>query len=552
MDKILGYDYENSMSRGWRKKKGAFYTPSPIVDYIIKNTMDNLDVVANPFVKVIDPSCGCGYFLLKAYEFLFNKFVENLENIRKNFSSQVYRISNEHGEQIIYGNEYWSLDNLNYHILKNCIYGADIDNEAVKVTKANLQLISKIKINLDLNIVCCNSLIKVNENFVSNKAEYTHNDILSEFWNKKYDYVIGNPPWVSLSRKFKNNINEELIKYYISQYNGNKYSPNLYEYFIKRAFEILNSRGRVGFVIPDRFATNLQYKEFRKHILENYNICRLNFEIEFPGINTDVMAFIAENNHEKNNRIFIDIKNKKEYALDQIEYIKNSNLEFSYERKIENKYIKNIIEKNTYTLEDICLTFTGFIGSKKEMSKTRKNPDQIKILKGENINKYKILSNYYYNFIEKNIKGGTKNPKKLKHINKIIIRKTGKSIIAALDRDGYIIEQSLYGIIPKKTDISTKYILGILNSKLIQWYYVNFLVTNYNSMPQMKKYRLDKIPIKKCSKDKENEIAHLVNSIINSSEVHEKNSTQNELDNIIFELYGIKGQIRDNVLCSLI
>ncbi|MBP2033441.1 hypothetical protein J2Z42_002144 [Clostridium algifaecis] len=551
MDKILGYDYENSMNRGRRKKNGAFYTPSSIVDYIIKNTMDNLDIINHPFVKVIDPSCGCGYFLVKAYQFLFDKFADNLQNIRRNFLNQVYKIDTACGEETIYGDKYWSLDNLSYHILKNCIYGADIDNEAVKLTKANLKLISKMKFNLNTNIICCNSLIKWNENFASKKGELSCNDILIEFWNKKYDYVIGNPPWVSLSRKFKNKINRELIEYYISQYNGSKYLPNLYEYFVKRAFEILNCGGRIGFLIPDRFASNIQYRELRKHILKNYNICRLNFEVEFPGINTDTMVFIAENRYENDNRIFIDIKNEAKYNIYQGEYVNNHNLEFSYERQIESRYIKKIIEKNTDMLGDICVTFTGFIGNKKVISKIRKNKDQIHILKGENIKRYGILNSYYYDFIEKNIKGGTKNPEKLSHKNKVIMRKTGKNIIAALDRKGYIIEQSLYGIIPDKTDISVEYILAILNSKLIQWYYINFLVVNYNSIPQIKKYSLDSVPIKRCSESKKNEIIQLVDRMIDSSSDSEKRMIQRELDDIIFELYGISDDIKDIMLCSL-
>ncbi len=84
------------------------------------------------------------------------------------------------------------------------------------------------------------------------------------------------------------------------------------------------------------------------------------------------------------------------------------------------------------------------------------------------------MSNYYYEFVDVNIKGGTKDIKKLKNNNKVIVRKTGKSIIAALDNTGYAIEQSLYGIIPDREEISSEYILGILNSKLIQWYYMKF------------------------------------------------------------------------------
>nr|WP_278001334.1 TaqI-like C-terminal specificity domain-containing protein [Clostridium botulinum] len=105
-------------------------------------------------------------------------------------------------------------------------------------------------------------------------------------------------------------------------------------------------------------------------------------------------------------------------------------------------------------------------------------------------------SYFYYDFRDENIKGGTKDLKKLKYRGKILVRKTGNEIIAAYDAEGIIIEQSLYGIINLKESFSYKYILGILNSQLINWYYKNYLVTNKESTPQLKKYRLNKIPIK--------------------------------------------------------
>ncbi len=59
---LLGYEYENSLDKNGRKIKGAFYTPPFIIDYILKYTMGNLDVLKTPFVKILDPACGCGYF----------------------------------------------------------------------------------------------------------------------------------------------------------------------------------------------------------------------------------------------------------------------------------------------------------------------------------------------------------------------------------------------------------------------------------------------------------------------------------------------------------
>lgn len=572
---ILGEDYEKSMEKDKRKKNGSFYTPDFIVDYIIENTMENIDVIKNPFLKVLDPSCGSGYFLIKIYDFLMKKFKNNIEAIRNSFSDERYSIQMENTVEVISGLEYWQENNLSYHILKNCIYGSDIDSEAVNITRINLITNSGCSIDLSSNIICCNSLIKWEEDYnwkdvvgcSLGKISFKYNDLtgninniklkkeeayklinICQFWNERYDYILGNPPWVSLSRRHKKDIENELISYYKNNYSGNSYLPNLYEYFIKRSLQLLENKGRIGFIIPDRLANNLQHADFRREILNNYNILNLTFEVDFPNINTDTMIFIVEKNHRKNNNIKIEVYNKRKYIINQEEYKENLNFKFFYESDSSHRSIKKDIEKNSFLLGDICTTFTGFIGDKKKINHDKVNSEQVKILKGENIRKYDVLNNYYYNFISENIKGGTKNIDKLTCKNKIVIRKTGKRIIAALDKEGNIIEQSLYGIISIKEKISHKYILGILNSKLIQWYYLNFLVTNLNSTPQIKKYSLDRIPIKDCSLKELRRIEDLVDMIISTTK--ERMILEEELDKSIFDLYGISKVDREIINSS--
>lgn len=545
---ILGSDYENSLRHNWRKKNGTFYTPAVIVDILLENTMKNIDVLSNPFVKVLDPSCGCGYFLVGAYKFLFREFKCNLDKLRIKFKNEVYEI--EEGNRMS-GNEYWQKDNLCYHILKNCIFGSDIDEKAIEFTRSNLCSFSKEKINVDSNIILCDSLIKWDEDYDKySKTEYFSYNLLN-FWTRRYDYVIGNPPWVSLSRKFKNVIDRKLIKYYIDRYNGSRYLPNLYEYFIKRAIELLEYKGKMGFVIPDRFANNIQYKKFRDYIIKNYNIIYIGFGVKFPGINTDTMLFVIENNHRDDNKIIIDVKDEDRYTINQIRYLDNPNVEFSFNLSDKYKLIKDTIDCNSYRVGDICTTFTGFIGYKDMITTFRKNNFQIEIIKGKNIRKYCVVDNYYYDFSDKNIRGGTKNLEKLKYKNKIVVRKTGRNIIAAIDGRGYVIEQSLYGIITKSKKFPLKYIVGILNSKLMQWYYKNFLSTNYRSLPQLKKYSLDNIPIKLCDGIRKKQIEHLVSIISNCNDMRKEKFIQNKLDDNIFELYGIDKNVKKIIEKSL-
>nr|WP_243464716.1 TaqI-like C-terminal specificity domain-containing protein [Clostridium botulinum] len=140
------------------------------------------------------------------------------------------------------------------------------------------------------------------------------------------------------------------------------------------------------------------------------------------------------------------------------------------------------------------------------------------------------------------MKGGTKDLKKLKYKGKILVRKTGNEIIAAYDEEGIIIEQSLYGIINLKQNFSHKYILGILNSQLMSWYYKKYLITNKESTPQLKKYRLNKIPIKNCNKNVQEEVEILADKIfqaLKNENVKEIDYYYKILNQKVFSIYGI-------------
>ncbi len=84
------------------------------------------------------------------------------------------------------------------------------------------------------------------------------------------------------------------------------------------------------------------------------------------------MIFIAENSYTPDNKCTIEINNIRSYFVNQIDYMKNPNLEFSYDLEPVNEYIKSIIEDNSIKLGNLCITFTGFIGIKSLITKIRK------------------------------------------------------------------------------------------------------------------------------------------------------------------------------------
>ncbi|NCN99275.1 hypothetical protein COU62_01260 [Candidatus Pacearchaeota archaeon CG10_big_fil_rev_8_21_14_0_10_35_219] len=186
---------------GKRKKMGIYYTPKYVVDYILDNTLveytknKTLDEILD--IKVIDPACGSGSFLLDAFEEL-KKIIE--ERLRNGESSKKWDSFKDFKGRLSLGQK--------ATILLNCIYGVDLDEKAVELTQLNLLLKileeetretrRRILPNMKGNIRNGNSLISDSR---FDKAFNWNAQFPDVFREGGFDIVIGNPPWVSVKGK---------------------------------------------------------------------------------------------------------------------------------------------------------------------------------------------------------------------------------------------------------------------------------------------------------------------------------------------------------------
>jgi hypothetical protein len=155
-----------------RKSGGVYYTPSYIVDYIVKQTIGSALAGKSPEkvknLTVLDPSCGSGSFLIVAYQYLLDWYLEQYSNNIKKYHKKLYQINSQQ----------WALKSSERkRILLAHIYGVDIDQQAVEMTKLSLllkvlegeskeTLTKQLDLfkeralpDLDNNIQCGNSLI---------------------------------------------------------------------------------------------------------------------------------------------------------------------------------------------------------------------------------------------------------------------------------------------------------------------------------------------------------------------------------------------------------
>jgi methylase of polypeptide subunit release factors/predicted type IV restriction endonuclease len=272
-----------------KKAGGVYYTPTYIVDYIVKHTVGKLVEGKKPKdvekLRILDPACGSGSFLIGAYQYLMDwhlKWYEanEPEKHARGRPPRIYRAA---------GNVWRLTTSERKRILLNNIYGVDIDTQAVEVTKLSLLLKvlegeSDQSLNTQMalfreralpdlgdNIKCGNSLIGPDfyGEMLLNTLDDDERRRINVFdWEKAFpeimqgggfDAVVGNPPYIRIQ------IMQEWapleVEYYKQRYaSAVKGNYDIYVVFVERGLAFLNNNGLLGFILPHKFF-NAQYGE---------------------------------------------------------------------------------------------------------------------------------------------------------------------------------------------------------------------------------------------------------------------------------------------------
>jgi predicted type IV restriction endonuclease len=280
-----------------KKAGGVYYTPTYIVDYIVKNTVGKLLDGKTPketaALRVLDPACGSGSFLLGAYQELLDWhetwYAENdAARWAKGRSPRLYRTPKGKWRLTIAEKK---------RILLDHIFGVDIDPQAVEVTKLSLLLKvlegenaevleSQLRLfreralpDLGRNIQCGNSLIGTDfydDHPLESLSEEERYRINAFNWETAFpeimqkggfDVVIGNPPYV-FGRDWKALGISDAAKTYLGHvYRTSPYQLDMFSIFMERALGLCCSEGRVGQIVPDVWLTNTYSGSTRTLIL---------------------------------------------------------------------------------------------------------------------------------------------------------------------------------------------------------------------------------------------------------------------------------------------
>lgn len=280
---ILGHIFEQSISdiemlkseienisvdeiKSKRKKDGIYYTPEYITRYIVENTIgryledhpERLDTI-----KVLDPACGSGAFLNQAHSFLRTQ----------------WNIAYEEGKIKSKDADFGSLFDYNpvetdKSILLNNLFGVDLNQESVEITKLALWLKTARSTqplqNLDENIKCGNSLIN-NPVYDAEKAFDWHKEFQTIMNDGGFDVIVGNPPYVKLQNFKEHNPLQYkfLVENYATTQTGNF---DLYIPFFERAYELLKPGGYLAFIAPSVWIFNQYGQPLRDFIKKNKSL----------------------------------------------------------------------------------------------------------------------------------------------------------------------------------------------------------------------------------------------------------------------------------------
>ena len=492
----LGTYYESILDQEVRKEEGIYYTPPLIVDYMVENALGELLESKKPEeaagVKIVDPACGCGVFLLRVYQFLLDWYEKRsgkltLENRRK--------------------------------ILTDNIFGVDVDPMAVEITKYCLSMKCSdgkdFSLDLNENIRCGNSLIETE--FCWRK------EFPCIFIQGGFDIVIGNPPYNVIETK------NPFLAYYRENFRSTAGGKvNRYKLFFERGLSLIKDGGLLVYVTPYNYLTSADSVKLREILLNETTIINIVDYEESQRVFESAMqavATIVTRKEPSADYRFQYRKLGKTYTLKSKEINRDSRLLF----KGTNRVIRKINRfKNNF--DSLIEGRQGEINisTKKEFFVDKIQKGCLPLIRGNQIGYYQTVSKPA-EFCPVDISTRSHH-----NVRRIVFQEVSN---AGLHRriKATILENILCGhtvnyMFSKHENIPLEALLGLLNSRVVNYYFKFYNQTNHVPIGEIKN-----IPVPDCIARNGQRLAKLATRRLNGEPVDA------QIDAFVYELYGLTG-----------
>lgn len=265
-------------SKKKRKSQGIYYTPSFIVDYIIQSSLGRYikDKEFNDInnIKILDPACGSGSFLIRAFDYICDSYQKNLNQNKFSSETKLGLI-----ERAFKKKDQLKLSAAQTHeILRKNIFGVDLDSQAVEITQLNLLLrAAKIKTKLPHlnNIKEGNSLID-NPKIAGDRA-FDWNEEFPEVAGDGFDIIIGNPPYVRADADIPGYQQQRKWMEESDQYETLYEKWDLFVAFLERSLKLLKKNGILSFIVSESLATSKYGIKLLDWIQKNFYVASIDY-----------------------------------------------------------------------------------------------------------------------------------------------------------------------------------------------------------------------------------------------------------------------------------
>ena len=595
-----------------RKAGGVYYTPAYIVDYIVNETVGRhiegkspaqlTGSKDKPTFRVLDMSCGSGSFLLGAYRRLLDFCLDwYTENKPEKFKKAVYRDSR---------NGHWRLTiDEKKRILTTHIFGVDIDAQAVEVTKLSLLLkvlegetdqslsMSQLAFgdralpNLSENIQCGNSLIGpeflAGEMFPDPEAmkqvnafDWKHSFPLA-MRAGGFDCIVGNPPYIRV-RTFKE-LHPGQAEYLEGHYSCATHVWDVYLLFFEQGVRLARQKGSVSFIVPIQTLHQPNCESLRKYLFEKthiYELADLSRIKVFEGaiVKNCILTTDKTDSPRASIRIRVpdipsDLSSGNITRWPQASIAANPGFSFKVELLSPIRELCDKLREKSWLLDDLCYSTFGLRscakgkgqGGKERLITSNSTAKNAKpYLEGRDISRFAIHPTG--NFI-RYIPGEMYSPRspELFETDKIVSQTmlSKAKLVATYDDRGFYVEQSLACILPHgiltdnkpKAQVPLKFILGILNSRLEEFYFASYVIDQSlgGGLIHATPGAHDKLIVPKASESHMKRMVQLVDSMLGAQKqaatarsVSQKSVMQRQIesiarqiDHLIYQIYGL-------------
>ncbi len=340
-----------------------------------------------------------------------------------------------------------------------------------------------------------------------------------------FDVVIGNPPYFIMT---KNNMEKLELSHYINNYCAvkNASSKNIFNLFIELGIIISNGNSFHSMIVPEGLFETRSYSD-TIDLLKNAGSVLTITRIEG-------MVFDEANT---GNVIYIFGKSKQGEVTEQRIFKKNQDLvEYS---KNEDPLILKIANPKNPKLSDFCQLFKGMVVADRKTKIFENQTEYLpnKFLLGNCISKWNIDKCFYTDYESLSIIGGTKAKDKHAVSPRILIRRTGDYLCCAYLTEPALTESTLYSCWSLKDEIHNLFILGVLHSKVADYFIKNKLVTNPQAFPQILMTDLQSLPIPNPSIEIHNSIKSLTEERLENNGNNKE--TETKIDQLVYQLYDL-------------